>query len=61
MNMSEKVGRLGRELYRVDVLSHGSENLYESNVLLDSFCNDPNGAWRHHSRDRNVLNILVRF
>ena len=37
MNMSEKVGTLGRELYRVDVLSHGSENLYESNVLLDSF------------------------
>ena len=27
MNMSEKVGRLGRGLQRVDLSSHGRENL----------------------------------
>ena len=31
--MSEKVGRLGRGLQRVNLLSYGRENLRESNVL----------------------------
>ena len=35
--MSEKVGRLGRGLSRVNLLSHGRENLRESNVLPDHF------------------------
>ena len=35
--MSEKVGRLGRGLQRVNLLSHGRENLRESNVLLIIF------------------------
>ena len=34
--MSEKVGRLGRGPYRVNLSSHGSENLQESNVLPDN-------------------------
>ena len=37
MNMSEKVGRLGRGLEIVDLLSHGRENLEKSNVLPDNF------------------------
>ena len=35
--MSEKVGRLGRGLYRVNLVPHGRENLQESNVLRDGF------------------------
>ena len=35
--MSEKVGRLGRGLYRVNLLSHDKENLWQSNVLPDNF------------------------
>ena len=42
MNMSEKVGRLGRGLQRVDLSSHGRENLPESNVLPDNFSTDDN-------------------
>ena len=38
--MSEKVGRLGRGLQRVDVSSHRRENLLETNVLY-STANDP--------------------
>ena len=37
MNMSEKVGRLGRGLKRDDVSSHGRENLQESDVPPDNF------------------------
>ena len=37
MNMSEKVGRLGGRLQRVDVSSHRRENLLETNVLPDTF------------------------
>ena len=35
--MSEKVGRLGRGLQRVEVSSYGRENSQESNVLSDFF------------------------
>ena len=34
--MSEKVGRLDRGPYRVNLSSHGRENLQESNVLPDN-------------------------
>ena len=40
MNMSEKVERLGRGMYRVNLLSHGREDLRESNVLPDNFFHD---------------------
>ena len=40
MNMSEKVGRLGQGMKRVDVSSHGRENLQESNVLPDNIFHD---------------------
>ena len=40
MNMNEKVARLGRGLKRVNLLSHGRENLQESNVLPDNFFHD---------------------
>ena len=40
MNMSKKVGRLGRGLQRVNLLSEGRENLRESNVLPDNFFHD---------------------
>ena len=36
MNMSEKIGRLGPGP-RVNLLSHGRENLQESDVLHDNF------------------------
>ena len=42
MNMSEEVGRVGRWLWRIDVSSHGRENLRESNVLPDNFSHDQN-------------------
>ena len=42
MNMSEKVGRLGRGLQRVGLSSHGRENLRESNVLPDNFSTEDN-------------------
>ena len=42
MDMSEKVGRLGRGLQRVDLSSHGRENLRGSNVLPDNFSADDN-------------------
>ena len=35
MNMGEKGGRLDRGLQRVDVSSHGTENLQESDVPPD--------------------------
>ena len=38
--MSEKVERLGRGMYRVNLLSHGREDLRESNVLPDNFFHD---------------------
>ena len=38
--MSEKVGRLGRGLQIIDISSHGTENLQESNVLPDNFSDD---------------------
>ena len=38
--MSEKVGRLGRGLQRVNLLSHGRENLRESNVFTDNLFHD---------------------
>ena len=41
MNMSEKLGRLGRGLYRVNLLSHDKENLWQSNVLPDNFFSSP--------------------
>ena len=41
MNMSEKVGKLGRGLLRGDVSSYGRENLQESNVLPDNFFSLP--------------------
>ena len=40
MNVSEKVGRLGRGLYRVKLSSHGRENLQESCVLPDNCFHD---------------------
>ena len=39
--MSEKVGRLGRGLERVDVLSRGRENLQGNNVLPDNIFSLP--------------------
>ena len=61
MNMSEKIGRLGPGP-RVNLLSHGRENLQESNVLHDNFFfMTKKGTWRHQSRDQNILNVLVRF
>ena len=41
MNMSEKVGRLGRGLYRVNLLSQDKENLWQSNVLPDNLFSSP--------------------
>ena len=38
--MSENVERLGRGLQRVDVSSHGRENLQEANVLPDNISHD---------------------
>ena len=38
--MSENVARLGRGLLRVNLSSHGRENLRESNVLPDIFLHD---------------------
>ena len=35
--MSEKVGKPGQELWRVNVSSHGRKNLQESNVLPGIF------------------------
>ena len=61
MNMSEKIGRLGPGP-RVNLLSHGRENLQESDVLLDNFFfMTKKGTWRHQSRDQSILNVLVRF
>ena len=61
MNLSEKIGRLGPGS-RVNLLSHGRENLQESDVLLDNFFfMTKKGTWRHQSRDQNILNVLVRF
>ena len=40
VNMSEKVGRLGRGLQRVNLSSHGREKLRESNVLPDNYSTD---------------------
>ena len=50
--MSEKIGRLGPGP-RVNLLSHGRENLQESDVLHDN--------WRHQSRDQSILNVLLHF
>ena len=38
--MSEKGGRLGQGLQRVNLLLHGRENLHESNFLPDNFFHD---------------------
>ena len=40
MNMSKKVGRLGRGVSRVNLLSQGRENLREINFLSDNFFHD---------------------
>ena len=40
MNMSEKVGRVGRGLWRVNLLSRSRGNFWESNVLPDNFFHD---------------------
>ena len=53
MNINEKVRRLGRLVYRVDVSSHGSENLQESNVLPDNFF-----SWS--KEEHNVVSHLIR-
>ena len=49
MSMSEKIGRLGRE--------HGRENLLESNFLPDNFLAIKRGIRRRQSRNHSVLNI----
>ena len=40
MQMSEKVGRLGRGLWRLDLTSHESENLTGIRVPLDDLVHD---------------------
>ena len=44
------------------MLSHGRENLRESDVLLDNFFLNQKRDMTYQSRDQSVLNtVLIRF
>ena len=61
MNMSEKVGRLGRGLQRVNWNQTTEKICTKVMFYLIIFFMTERRTWRRRSRDQGVLNALVRF